>query len=292
MTAINGDTAVAIDDIGAALNRMPDWGRWVLHASAQTASMAMTMCGTSRRWSLINYEAFAAWAADRVHRDHTWLILDPLLSGLGGDIHRLEVSRRASPKGWQVSVELPDSLCQELDGATVGIVDDVAASGATLLNVAAAVTAAGGTVKEFVVSAASGFSRARIREAYVDCSLERFVDGDSYAIHLRDFCPGLPRAGRLVEGIQPVRVGDIDVPVRLPPVIVRGGLWESVYQDRSVFQLGLQCRQQLIQRFTQALGREPVVADVLLLGPDVHIPLCTDVVPIAEMPLRQVLLTQ
>lgn len=285
-----GATAVAIDDIGPALRRLNDWGQWVVYASAQTSRLAMTTCSASRRWVVIDHSTAADWARTCLSSEHVWLVLDPLFDISGPNTMRLDVSRVASRDGWSLAVELPEAVRQAVDGATVGLLDDAAASGETLMHVAAQVQAAGGTVREFIVMTSSAAARAKIESAYGGGCMGSFIDADAHAIHLRDGCPGLPRAGRRVAGVPPVRIGSKLLEVRVPPAIVRGGLWDRAFSDRSVHQLLMEARKQLLSRFAQALGRPAIVSDIAQLGPDVHVPLCTTVVPEPDMPLERLLL--
>jgi hypothetical protein len=249
----------------------------------------MVTCAASRRWTLLDHGVVTEWVRNFVSSEHVSLVLDPVLNAAGSGAIQIGVSRILSKEGWLVRADLSLNIQQRVAGRSLVLIDDVAASGQTLLRVAAVLQGAGASIKAFVVAAASETARSRLQDVHGSGCVTTFLPGDSHAIHLRDFCPGLPRVGRLAAGVPPVIVGDRAVEVRLPPAVLTGGLWESVFQDRNLRRLQAETRKQLILRFTQALGRPPLVSDLPLLGEDVQVPLCTDVLPSAESPLEMLL---
>jgi hypothetical protein len=113
-------------------------------------------------------------------------------------------------------------------GDSVAILDDVAASGATLRHAARALAGRGGaSIARIAVCAGTRVARATVRGAFPDARWSTFLTGDWRIMHLRDGCAHLPCTGRRLEQGDAADPDDTRVPFRAPAEVVDGSLWQS-----------------------------------------------------------------
>jgi hypothetical protein len=183
-----------IDDVDDAVAYLTDLGKVVVVPSARWMQRQIRLFAAAHGWQVVGHTRFVEWAAGADVTDGLTLVLDPLIPReyVGVKAHAVRLSRYMTSKGWAIDGDLPADLATLIAGSTVGIIDDVAASGATIRYVSDQVTRAGGRVDKVILCACA--------EAAVppgDASQPEwvtFVPGRRNAVHLRDACPFLPFA--------------------------------------------------------------------------------------------------
>lgn len=264
-----------IDDVEAALATMTDLGRRIVGGSAEGIRDAVLRFAGRRGWYVLSHQSYVDWATEIIVKaGNPWLVLDPIfpLGRIRDFAQCVRLTRKYDNNETVVSREyVIAGRSGTLDASTIsdstGVVDDVAASGLTLLRVARHVSQAGGTVRHVVVAASARGARDVLRRAAASARWSEFLPGDWVrSIHLRDGCPHLAFSGRPT-GQTPVLAGNGEpVEVRVLSSDVAGNLWQVFGLDPAVADAVKSARRDIVRSFDAALGRPSCVRDVSLLG--------------------------
>ncbi|MCX0246602.1 hypothetical protein [Streptomyces drozdowiczii] len=276
-------------DIQAAARQLSPFGRELLHDDLEALSRILLDLASSRGWNVVVHERFTSWVTPQLEKYDEVLVLDKLfVMPVGGDgprYHHVAAHRRLGA-GEQLVLDLaglPDSLTEGGAGVRVAVVDDAMYSGDTLDGVLGRLASYDFAVEQVFVSAATERARQRLERhgVPVDTYAPEPVRGD--VIHAHDVYPWLPHSGRRAEppGTRmPAR--------RISPLLHRSGAWltdPALAQAPDLRRIAVSA----VDRLSVRLGREPVAADVALLGTHVAVPLpCASDVP-DSTPLRQLL---
>jgi hypothetical protein len=282
---------ILLDDIDAALSRLTDFGRAIIAPAARQIQDALLCHAALKNWSVIRHGDFATWALDQIDPDLLWIVLDPLLS-LRPDMKTVagvRVSRVVTENAWEFDVQMPENFRFVMEGALVGIVEDVVHTGMTIRCAMEVIARVGGQVDDVIVAASTRSGAAVVRANSPELSWIQYCRVDATTIHARDACPFLPFAGRRAFDKPAVRtpVGNVDV--RVPITAFRTGAWAEVTADRSVAAALNAARRGITGRFSSALGRVAQVGDVPLLGQGVSLPLLRPQTATAQTPLKSLL---
>jgi hypothetical protein len=266
---------VIVDDLSVCLDNLSPLGKGVVSPSANAIRFAILQFASEQGWLVIDYAAFARWAIETSQGGSKWFILDPLMAqstGQDGRLGRYRVSRvGVGPSAVVQGTPTSTSNFQSLTGP-VGILDDVAASGATIRYVADLIEKNGSAVAEVAVCTASEAARIAIGSRLPGATLHQYAAGPRRAIHMRDACPYVPFAGRRMTDGATVETARGIADVKAPSNAIKAGLWELVYRDYRVLQSVVAARGFVARLFDERLGREATVADVLALGENVAVP--------------------
>ncbi len=198
---MSGSTPVILDDMQASVDRLSDLGKAVVGPIANSIRMSVLLFAAAHNWRVVGHASFSAWVEAQIvgARSVRWLVLDPLfISHSSADACQgVRLTRTATPSGWQITSGLSAEVSCAVQGAEVGLVDDVAASGLTCRHVCDLVASAGGRVSRIILCTSSDDARSSVVQGR-DLHWLTFLAGDSDAVHLRDACPCLPFAGRRV----------------------------------------------------------------------------------------------
>ena len=226
-------------------------------------------------WPVVNHNRFADWAAPNDGNNTRWLLLDPLCSQarFGTGAVRARLTRVATPQGLRVDGDLPKDASAVVHVSDVVVLDDVVASGTTLCEAVHLVEHAGGRVARFIVCAARPAGRSAALSAAPDAEWFSYTTGGFETVHLRDACPFVPFASRPVWNRRSIPTDNGSVGVSMPVTAFRGGLWGQLAIDSRLGHTIMAGKREIAQRFSTALGRPAIVADVPLLGTNVMLPL-------------------
>jgi hypothetical protein len=277
-------------DIQAAAEQLSPLGRELLKDDLEVLARTLQDLASAHGWNVIDHGRFTEWTASRLEKYDEVLVLDKLfVAPSGGDgprYHRVAAHRRLGAGG-QLVLDvsgLPDSLAAGDPAVRVAVVDDAAYSGGTLAGVLDRLATCGFAVDRVFVSATTERARQRLEMQSgvpVDAYFPEPVRGD--VIHAHDVYPWLPHSGRRAEP------SGTQVPARrIAPLLHRDGAWLS---DPALAQAPALRRiaASAVDVFRDHLGREPVAADVALLGRDVAVPLPSAADVPDTTPLRQLL---
>jgi hypothetical protein len=259
----------------ASLANMTQLGRDVLSASVELIREAVLAYAARRNWFVLPHRTYVEWASEIVRGEKcTWLVLDPLfpVAGLGDHVRRIRLTRQFDSNQTivfrrYVSTETASLMDLPRGSGDVGVVDDTAGSGRTLMRVAQMVTQKGGGVTKVLLSASSGSARNLFRASFRSATWTEFVRGDWKVIHLRDGCPHLPHSGRPTDQPLVLGVDGTTVEIRVPASAVTGNPWQVLYMDAKVRGAVTTARSQMARQLSGALGRPACVRDLCLLGP-------------------------
>ena len=263
---MSGRQPLIIDDVNAALARMSALGRECVEESALRVRDVVLDFAAKRGWSIVPYERYSRWARELVAgSDGAWIVLDPLLplEGLRADVLPLRASRIGAEGRPCSEAEWP------VAGHSVSILDDAAASGATLRDVARKLTDVGTNLCRVATCASSHLAHAALQPLAPRATWTDFVPGDWAVAHLRDCCPHLPFSARPTG--ERNSLGDVigNVEPRIPMTEVAGSLWQSLNVASTVHCAILEARGLTVARLGERLGRPALVADLGALGPSV-----------------------
>lgn len=263
-----------IDDVHASLSRMTELGRHVVSASADTIRDAVLAYAARRNWFVLRHRTYVDWASEAVKRDeNNWLVLDPLfpLDDLGDRVQGVRLTRRFDNnetvvvREYVLSGRSASADLSRISG-NVGVIDDAAASGNTLKQIARLVAEAGGRIAQIRVAASARGAREALPMPARTAQWSEFVRGDWRIIHLRDGCPHLAFSGRPTDQVPVPGVDGAPVEIRVLSSAVDGNLWQVLCMDRAVRDAVAAARLDVARRFDAAMGRPACVRDVCLLG--------------------------
>ncbi len=276
-----------IDDISETLASMSELGRQVATPALEAVRAEVIAFAARRGWTVLRHRAFAEWAAPVLDREaHSWLILDPLFVGPTDSprVRRIRISRNYDRDGAIVSRRYTGSLDVPLNplSTDVGLVDDAAASGMTLEQVARSVRSAGGRVVHILVCASSREARDAVRARLPVLRWSEFVRGDWSVIHLRDGCPyalssGRPAGHPLVVGADG---GAVDVRVAASSIL--GSYWQVMRLDTRVRVAMEAARTTIDRNLSASLRRPALVGDLCLLGSGTTVQIAHDHVLVGD----------
>lgn len=267
-------SCLVIDDSQAAAARLSPLGREVLQQSTSGIRDAVISFASRRSWSIARYASFAGWASDQLRlHEGPCVVLDPLFeTQVDTDrIHRVRLSRQFSDTAALRLVMADGTLPEVLGSRNLLIADDAAASGTTLRRMLGLVAEAGGSVGTILLCASSDGARRAIPAMSPTTRWQAYLPGDWRVVHLRDGCPFLPFSGRPVGDALVLNGGATVVERRVPSSAVTGNLWQVLLMDRGVKEAIEQGRRSILSLLRSALGRDPRVKDVPLLGADVPV---------------------
>lgn len=261
-----------IDDVEASLATMTPLGRNVVGQAAKTVRQAVVAHANRRGWPVVGYESYVAWACIAMRpEDRTWLVLDPLfpVQDLGIRARRLRLTRQFdSSDTIVVRKYAPHTVSIDVSGlsAEIGLMDDAAASGTTLIHVARMAGDSGSVVAQVLLCAGSREAQDRFRKENRSASWSQFVGGDWQVIHLRDGCANLAYSARPIDHKPIVGVDGVAVELRVASYGVFGNHWQVLYMDRGVREAVTAGRLEVVRALSAALGRQACVRDLSLLG--------------------------
>jgi hypothetical protein len=151
--------------------------------------------------------------------------------------------------------------------AVVGLLDDVAASGSTLIRVAGLAGGAGCSVARVMLCAGSHEARNRFQATARSSKWSQLVNGDWQVVHLRDGCPHLAYSARPTDQDPITGVNGATVEVRVPSYSVLGNHWQVLCMDRCVRDAVTDVRSAVVRELSNVLGRAACILDLSLLGP-------------------------
>lgn len=253
-----------IDDVCASLALMTELGRQVSSEAALQVREAVLAYAARRGWSVVPYEQFAAWALRLVNDSaHDWLVLDPLfpVPTPGSRVSRMRLSR-VGPARFD-----GDVLSAQVEkGHSFGLLDDAAASGATLRHVARLVQQSGATVSTIAVCASTRMARSALLES-APAGWCDFIRGDWRIMHLRDGCSHLPYTGRSIDQPPLVTARGDEVRLCVPATAIDRSMWHSLNVVSSIATALKAGRTGVVGKLEEALGRAAAVGDLALLRP-------------------------
>jgi hypothetical protein len=288
---------LVIDDVDASLSHLTELGRNVAGASAEAIRNAVLDYAVRRKWFVLQHQAYVEWAIDVIRREeHSWLVLDPLfpVAGLGERVRRVRLTRQFDNNEAIVvrhyvlsaGVEPLDMSCISGD---VGVLDDAAASGGTLRNMARLVAQTGGRVSRVILAASSRSAHEFFRASGSVTTWTEFVRGDWQIVHLRDGCPHLPHSGRPTDQPSVHGTDGNAVEVRVPSSAVLGNLWQVLVMDAAVRNAVDIARAEIAHRLSNELGRAALVGDLSFLGASVPALVCQGAIVTADTTLESLL---
>lgn len=268
-----GPNCLVIDDVAAALNSLTEFGREIVAAGASLVRDRVFEFLDRRRWTALPYAQYATWARDQMMaRDLCWYVLDPILplADLPSQPRRAKVLRSGDGRGFRLDDGFALARHDERSQA-IGVVDDAAATGGTLLTLASGLTDDGSRIAAFALGVSTTNARARVTRVHSGTRYSVFQHGEWNVCHLRDGIPHLPFVGRRTAHPN-LRVGDRSViEVRRSMVHATNNLWQVLLIDPGIREAVRRARAMAEEGLTRHLGRPPVVADITLLGPEVPI---------------------
>ena len=266
-TQMHDRACLVIDDVEAALATLTELGKTVLTEPSKQVRAAVLAYATRRGWLSVSHGSFMEWALSVLAQSEIpWVVLDPLIPLGSLPVHAFghRVSRVHSNGQMHIAHRGAD-LSGRASSASVGILDDVASSGGTLAHVVESVVRSGGRVDRIALCASS----RRAQDIFWAARRDLFVPGDCRAIHLRDGCPHLAFSGRSTGESVLVGADSAKVELRMPTNLVLGNLWQVLAMDSPIAEAQKAARTDVIRNLRAAIGREPVIADLLLLGKNV-----------------------
>lgn len=268
------DTPVIIDDVRAASRQLTPLGTTVTAGSCEDVRAAILGFAASKGWLVVDHTHFADWTHSLIGATGSWRLLDPLLEApvRSGTVRAMRVSRVLHGADWVIEPTGLDPLVDLVPGLEIGLVDDAASSGSTLIRACGMVEAVGAVVTRVALCTASTPAREALREHRPQLQWHQFVSGAHRTIHLRDACPYLPHSGRPTASQPRIETSMGTIVIRMPSVAIKSGLWTSVFSDYRVLAATLRARSQVTAMFSAAVGREATVADLPLLGANVALP--------------------
>jgi hypothetical protein len=260
---------LVIDDLDPALAGVPDACASVLRRAGAIVREAVLEFSTRRGWPIIVHSAFSTWARELMGRDsRRWIVLDPLVpigSAEAGYSH-LRVTREVREtttvaNAAKLSVSPVDLSGLNAGRGEIGLLDDAAGSGRTLIEIARLLAQRGLTVDRVALCAASSVARRNVEHSISRSSWKSFVEGDWLVAHMRDGCPFFPRSGRAIQpnagAPSAVRAAVADIP---------GHPWQALASIRAVRDAIQEAQTVVVGDLERRLGRVACVADLSLLG--------------------------
>ena len=255
---------LVLDDLATALRLMSPLGQSLLAPMAVSITNELRTHGERMGWVMIEHDDFSKWVDTRL-KGVRRIILDPLLP-VGDNGVRVSATRYFAGQGWKCAAVLPRT---RLDGGQFALVDDAIATGDTMIEAVNKIGHRGGRITTLMTCAASTSAIGRLAESVPDAKVETFVEGNHYVIHARDACPFMPNSGRPFT-VSPVNVYGAELPVRFPPFAFQGGPWSQLRQGHFLNSLSTASRL-FLERFRATIGRDPLIADLSLLGTQIPI---------------------
>jgi hypothetical protein len=278
---------ILIDDTQSALAHLTPFGREIVTPIAGQVQRTMVLAAGLRGWRIIEHGRFVEWAEDQVDQDYLWLVLDPLLhpERLGVEAIPLHLSRKLSNGILTINSSLADDLARRVRGREVGLIDDAAWSGQTLLYASELVAAAGGIVSDVVVAAAGAEARARL---HASVSWVQYYRGSCTVMHLRDACPLFPYSGRRLAGAD-VQSGGTRLEGAVSMLASRNGPWADIARDNFAARELRAAWARGFAKMSSILDRQPLVSDLPRLGSAVRVPLHRSTEYSPETPLSMLI---
>jgi hypothetical protein len=263
-----------MDDVGAASRWLSEMGLWVVAPAAQRVRAAMCDVATGYGWKIQDYDAFARWALERVRAsERPWIVVDPLLdTSAMMNAHRVRLSRVLHGKEWKIELVEAAGQYSTLPSTSIGMLDDAAATGSTIMHMANVLKEQGATLAAVALCCISRSAHAALNGAHPSIEHSYFLQEGRTAIHLRDACAFLPFSGRPSASHPPISTAAGDIVVRFPSVTQKRGPWQHLFSDYRVLAATAYARSEVTNRFMSALGRKPTVADIPLLGSNIPLP--------------------
>ena len=255
--------AAIIDDLVPALQRLSDFGRAIVEPAARMVRENVIVFASIAGWQVVSHRKFRDWANSQVCRRNA-LILDPLFEDPDptSRLVHAQLSRRLASHGWTVAGSLSAASERWMEPLDVDIVDDIANSGMTLRYAGQLVEEATGRPRVFITACSTASARAATMHRFPGAAWCQLLDGHFAAIHLRDGCPFVPLAGRVLIERPPIMTANGPVHPRILSTAFRGGLWERAVQNNLVRQAISTALHTVISRLSTSVGRDAIVADV------------------------------
>ena len=266
------DIPTIIDDVDAASASLSELGRSVVTPAADVVRSAIRDYAIRSGWNLVEHAKFADWIENRAPAEIPWLTLDPLIdTGRPPRAMPWRVSRVLHGDEWRVTIR-EGSAKALLKPGPLGLIDDAASSGSTLIHITELVERVGGVIVQVMLCAASAHARAAIEGRLPRITVEQFVPGGRRTIHLRDACPYLPFSGRPSSEHPAIAVPSGHVEILIPSITRKAGLWAAIFGDHRVLAATIQARSEVPVRFGDVLGRQATVSDIPMLGASIALP--------------------
>lgn len=259
------NSVLVIDDVDAALSLMTEMGRAVASEAALRVRDAVLEYAIRRGWAVVAYQTFNEWANRLLDASNTsWIVLDPLFKPDGHNAARA-CSFRLTRVGQFQRFDYGEGWCHVPEGE-LGLLDDAAASGLTLLHVSRWLEQTGRTAQRYAVCAANRFAHEAVTRHRPGAKWSQFVSGDCSTLHLRDGCAHLPFAGRRMDLASVTGVAGCPIECRSPPTTVFGSPWHSLQTIAPIRIAVERARRAVVENLSVEVGRPAVVADLPLLG--------------------------
>lgn len=264
------DRPLLVDDVQEAARHLSPLGQSVVEDACQSVRAVGRAFATARGWTVVDYSDFARWVESLPLQ--TGVTLDPLFRASVRNVHQLRISRILYDDAWRIELRDRNGLNELGPGAEVTLIDDVAVTGSTLQMAHALIEERGAFVRRIALCGATTQARTRLESHLSGLEWLQYTEGGHGAIHLRDACPYLPFSGRPSASHAPIVVETGQVPVRLPSIIIKEGLWAHVFSDYRVLAATIRARSEVSVKLSDSLGREATVADLQLLGEGIALP--------------------
>ena len=262
-------SCLIIDDVEAALGLTTACGAEIMGVLSHQVRTAVVALAHKRSWTVVPHKSFAKWALEVTSRDDIpWLVLDPLFPRQALIAHGrfIFASRTRDLKG--ASSALRPDIFEGLTG-NVGIIDDAASTGRTLISTISELSQRGLNATRIALCASSRAAREAVLVRRPALRWEEYLRGDWEIAHLRDGCPFLPFSGRGT-GDSVMSAGSL-LEVRVISTALPGGLWRVMDIDRSIHDAIRAMRLSVRIELEKMLARPAVVADLQMLGGSVPV---------------------
>jgi hypothetical protein len=263
---------VLIDDIEEAMGFLSEIGRAVIGPIARHIRDTVVTVGRARGWNVVRHSEFAEWAQIKLDSG-VWIVLDPIMAArpLPQATCPLTLGRELD-NGRATILDVDTGGLSSLSETPIGLLDDAAATGATIERAVSLARARGCETTRIRVCVSTHLARARMLRAAPDSQIDSFVGGDQVAVHLRDACPYLPLSGRRVRNRPAVPTTHGPVELRLPSAAINAGPWQDLYSDFRVTHAAIQARHYIATQLSMVLSRDATVEDVAILGKGIGLP--------------------
>lgn len=283
-------TAV-IDDLSASMSQLSAYGREVLESPMMRVRLAIENAAAIAGWGIVRHELFVSWAANNSSCPDIWVSLDPLVHSTPRfdiPVRSLRATRVLSGRQLVVQFESDGNDLAFVTGKKVGLIDDSVYSGATLCSAIDRIEAAGGVVVLIRVCTSTAEGHKRVTHGRT-VAIERFIQGDHPALHMRDAFPLLPNSGRRIAAFDRLAVGEESKIVAYSPTLFIGSPWLLIGRNSLLSDALSAARLAVVEALAARLGREPYARDLNQLGKLTSIPAIPGRPLDVGTPLRQLI---
>ncbi len=255
---------ILIDDFEAGLRHLSPLGKSILFPEIEAIYQDILSFAQSHAWTVISYPDFVAWLQNTAgNQFENWVVLDKVfpretLSGKSFfvDLHRNLDTSAQTPTDHFLNLGAVDQPLPQKWSGSIAIIDDGIYTGTTLFKI---VELLENQVESMTIFTAVAKKKALDRlnaHPKVKGHCLTYVGQGMDILHLRDFFPLFPFAGRKIMGS----------PLRLCAALYQAGEWLHL-QEQAVLKKAIgQHQKAALAKFRQQLGRTLQLEDLALLG--------------------------